>query len=88
LVEKKKEDKRRSSTHAKNFRMQLGGRKLIVETGKNTPSRPAGPACTLRRHGGAYLRDNRENRPRRGGFSALSVEFEEKLYAVGKIPAA
>ena len=70
----------------KSFEMQLGGRKLIVETGKYAEQ--AGGSCLVRCGDTAVLTCATVAKNARDGvdFLPLSVEFEEKLYAVGKIP--
>jgi polyribonucleotide nucleotidyltransferase len=70
----------------RTFEMQLGGRKLIVETGKYAEQ--AGGSCLVRCGDTAVLTCATIAKTAREGvdFLPLSVEFEEKLYAVGKIP--
>lgn len=70
----------------KNFEMQLGGRNLIVETGKYAEQ--AGGSCLVRCGDTAVLTCATVSKKARDGvdFLPLSVDFEEKLYAVGKIP--
>lgn len=70
----------------RTFEMQLGGRKLIVETGKYAEQ--AGGSCLVRCGDTAVLTCATIAKTARDGvdFLPLSVEFEEKLYAVGKIP--
>ena len=70
----------------KSFSMELAGRTLTVETGK---------VCA-QANGAAFMRygdttvlstATASEKPRDGiDFFPLSVEFEEKMYAVGKIP--
>ena len=70
----------------KSFSMELAGRTLTVETGK---------VCA-QANGAAFMKygdttvlstATASERPRDGiDFFPLSVEFEEKMYAVGKIP--
>ena len=70
----------------KSFSMELAGRTLTVEIGK---------VCA-QANGAAFMRygdttvlstATASEKPREGiDFFPLSVEFEEKLYAVGKIP--
>ncbi len=70
----------------KTFEMQLGGRTLVVETGKYAEQ--AGGSCLVRCGDTAVLTCATVAKTARAGvdFLPLSVEFEEKLYAVGKIP--
>ncbi len=70
----------------KTYETELAGRKLIIETGKM-----AGLAngSVLVRYGDTCVLVNvtASKEPREGiDFFPLSVDFEEKLYAVGKIP--
>ncbi len=70
----------------KTYEMELAGRKLVIETGKM-----AGLAngSVLVRYGDTCVLVNvtASKEPREGiDFFPLSVDFEEKLYAVGKIP--
>ena len=70
----------------KSFSMELAGRTLTVEIGK---------VCA-QANGAAFMRygdttvlstATASEKPREGiDFFPLSVEFEEKMYAVGKIP--
>ncbi|MEN6594530.1 MAG: polyribonucleotide nucleotidyltransferase [Clostridiaceae bacterium] len=68
------------------FQMQLGGRELIVETGKYAEQ--AGGSCLVRMGDTVVLVCATLAKTARDGvdFLPLSVEFQEKLYAVGKIP--
>ncbi|MBR0443752.1 MAG: polyribonucleotide nucleotidyltransferase [Clostridia bacterium] len=70
----------------RKFEMQIGGRTLIVETGKY--AQQAGGSCLVRCGGTAVLVCATVAKTAREGvdFLPLSVEFEEKLYSVGKIP--
>ena len=70
----------------KKYETELAGRKLVIETGKM-----AGLAngSVLVRYGDTCVLVNvtASKEPREGiDFFPLSVDFEEKLYAVGKIP--
>ena len=70
----------------KQFSMELAGRTLTVEIGK-----VAGQAngAALMRYGDTVVLSTAtaSEKPREGiDFFPLSVEFEEKMYAVGKIP--
>ncbi|HPY37608.1 MAG TPA: polyribonucleotide nucleotidyltransferase, partial [Clostridia bacterium] len=68
------------------FEMELGGRKLTVETGKYAEQ--ASGSCLVRCGDTAVLVCATVAKAEREGvdFLPLSVDFEEKLYAVGKIP--
>ncbi len=70
----------------KQFRYDLAGRDLIVTIGK--VAEQANGACLLQ-HGDTVVlvTATASKEPREGiDFFPLSVDFEEKLYAVGKIP--
>ena len=72
----------------KTYEMDLAGRKLVIETGKM-----AGLAngSVLVRYGDTcvLVTATASKEPREGiDFFPLSVDFEEKLYAVGKIPGS
>ena len=68
------------------FETMIGGRKLTVETGKYAEQ--AGGNCLVRCGGTAVMVNATVAKAPRDGvdFLPLSIEFEEKLYAVGKIP--
>jgi len=68
------------------FTMELGGRTLIIETGKY--AQQAAGSCIVRCGDTAVLVTAAASKtPREGAdFFPLSVEFEEKMYSVGKIP--
>jgi polyribonucleotide nucleotidyltransferase len=68
------------------FQMELGGRTLVVETGKYAEQ--AGGSCLVRMGDTAVLVCATVSKAPRDGvdFLPLSVEFQEKLYSVGKIP--
>lgn len=70
----------------KTFSMQLAGRTLTVETGKYAEQ--AGGAALIRCGDTAVLVCATVAKAPRDGvdFLPLSVEFEEKMYSVGKIP--
>ena len=70
----------------RNFQMQLGGKTLIVETGKYAEQ--AGGSCLVRIGDTAVLVCATIAKTARDGvdFLPLSVEYQEKLYSVGKIP--
>ena len=70
----------------KSYEMELAGRKLVIETGKL-----AGLAngSVMVKYGDTVVLVNvtAAKEPKEGiDFFPLSVDFEEKLYAVGKIP--
>ena len=70
----------------KQFSLELGGRTLTVEIGK-VAAQANGAA--LMRYGDTVVLSTAtaSEKPREGiDFFPLSVEFEEKMYAVGKIP--
>ncbi|MDR0840964.1 MAG: polyribonucleotide nucleotidyltransferase [Christensenellaceae bacterium] len=68
------------------FSMELAGRELSVETGKYAEQ--AGGSALLRSGGTAVLVCATVAKAPRAGvdFLPLSIEFEEKMYSVGKIP--
>ena len=67
------------------FETQFGGRTLTVETGKL--ARLAGGAVTVRYGDTLVLGTANRSDPRPGlDFFPLTVEFEERMYAAGKIP--
>ena len=68
------------------FEMDLAGRKLVVETGKYAGQ--AGGSCIVRCGETAVMVNaTASDTPRPGvDFFPLSVDFEEKMYSVGKIP--
>ncbi|MGI6151117.1 MAG: polyribonucleotide nucleotidyltransferase [Christensenellales bacterium] len=70
----------------KTFQMDLAGRTLVVETGKY--AQQAGGSCVVRCGDTAVLVCATASETPRPGidFFPLSVDFEEKLYSVGKIP--
>ena len=72
----------------RTFETEVGGRKLIVETGKY--AQQAGGSCVIR-CGETVVMVNAtmSAAPREGmDFFPLSVDYEEKMYAVGKIPGS
>lgn len=72
----------------KIFKTELAGRPLVVETGKL--AQLAGGACMVR-YGETVVMCTATGsaKPRDGiDFFPLSVDYEEKLYAVGKIPGS
>jgi polyribonucleotide nucleotidyltransferase len=70
---------------SQTFETQLGGRTLTIETGKL--ARLAGGAVTVR-YGDTYILGTANRSDPRPGldFFPLTVEFEERMYAAGKIP--
>lgn len=68
------------------FEMELGGRKLTVETGKY--AQQADGSCIVRCGDTAVMVNATAAKTPRGGvdFFPLSIEYEEKQYAAGKIP--
>ncbi len=72
----------------KTFETEVAGRKLVIETGKM--AQLANGACIVRygeREG--LCTATVAPKPREGvDFFPLSVDFEEKLYAVGRIPGS
>ncbi|MDD3413561.1 MAG: polyribonucleotide nucleotidyltransferase [Lachnospiraceae bacterium] len=70
----------------KSFTMELAGRTLIVDVGRVGKQ---ANGCVLMHYGDTTVlcTATASEKPREGiDFFPLSVEFEEKLYAVGKIP--
>ncbi|NLX92876.1 MAG: polyribonucleotide nucleotidyltransferase, partial [Clostridiales bacterium] len=72
----------------KTFETTIGGRPFVVETGKM--AQLAGGACLVRYGETEVLcTATMSAKPRDGvDFFPLSVDFEEKLYAVGRIPGS
>ena len=70
---------------SQTFETQIGGRTLTIETGKL--ARLAGGAVTVR-YGDTYILGTANRSDPRPGldFFPLTVEFEERMYAAGKIP--
>jgi DNA polymerase III epsilon subunit family exonuclease len=70
---------------SQTFETQIGGRTLTIETGKL--ARLAGGAVTVRYGDTLILGTANRSDPRPGlDFFPLTVEFEERMYAAGKIP--
>ena len=69
-----------------SFEMQLGGRKLVLETGKM--AKQASGAVLVRYGDTAVLVTATASAEPRAGidFFPLTVDYDEKLYSVGKIP--
>ena len=72
----------------KVFETEIAGRPFIVETGKM--AQLAGGSCMVRYGGTNVLcTATMSDKPREGvDFFPLSVDYEEKLYSVGKIPGS
>ncbi|WP_370822948.1 polyribonucleotide nucleotidyltransferase [Dialister invisus] len=70
----------------KSFRMELAGRPLIVETGKM--AKQASGAVLVRYGETVVLVTSTASKEARDGmdFFPLTVDYEEKMYAVGKMP--
>ena len=67
------------------FETQLGGRTLTIETGKL--ARLAGGSVTVRFGDTMVLGTANRSEPRPGlDFFPLTIDFEERMYAAGKIP--
>ena len=78
--------KRIMTSNFRQFETEVGGRKVIVETGKY--AQQANGSCIVR-CGDTVVMVNvtMSETPREGmDFFPLQVDFEEKMYAVGKIP--
>ena len=72
----------------KTYETELAGRKLVIETGKLAG---LSNGSVLVRYGDTVVMVNvtASKEPREGiDFFPLSVDFEEKLYSVGKIPGS
>ena len=72
----------------KCFETELAGRKLVVETGKMCGL--SNGSCLVRYGDTAVLVNvTASKEPREGiDFFPLSVDYEERLYSVGKIPGS
>ncbi len=72
----------------KTFTYELAGRKLVIETGKM--AQLAGGSCLVRYGETAVLANATMSAAPRDGidFLPLSVDYEERLYAAGKIPGS
>lgn len=70
----------------KEFRMNVGSREVVVETGKYTEQ--ANGSCVVRCGDTAVMVTVCMSKTARDGidFFPLQVDYEEKMYAVGKIP--
>ena len=74
--------------NVKTYETTLGGRPLIIETGKMAGL--ANGSCTVR-YGDTFVlvTATASSKPRAGiDFFPLSVDFEERMYAVGRIPGS
>ena len=71
----------------RKFETTFAGRPFVVETGKCAVC-PTAAHDPLRRDLRALQRHDERQAPRRVDFFPLSVEFEEKLYAAGRIPGS
>lgn len=72
----------------KTFTMELGGRTLSVDIGRVGKQ---ANGCAFMHYGDTTVLScaTASDKPRDGiDFFPLSVEYEEKMYAVGKIPGA
>jgi DNA polymerase III epsilon subunit family exonuclease len=70
---------------SQTFETQIGGRTLTIETGKL--ARLAGGSVTVRYGDTLVLGTANRSDPRPGlDFFPLTVDFEERMYAAGKIP--
>ena len=70
---------------SQTFETQIGGRTLTIETGKL--ARLAGGSVTVRYGDTMVLGTANRSDPRPGlDFFPLTVDFEERMYAAGKIP--
>jgi DNA polymerase III epsilon subunit family exonuclease len=70
---------------SQTFETQFGGQKLTIETGKL--ARLAGGSVTVRYGDTMVLGTANRSDPRPGlDFFPLTVDFEERMYAAGKIP--
>ena len=70
------------------FRTQVGSREIVVETGKYTEQ--ANGSCVVRCGETAVMVTVCMSKTPRDGidFFPLQVDYEEKMYAVGKIPGS
>ena len=72
----------------KVFETELAGRPLVIETGKMAQLANGECLVALWGHRG-HVAATASAKPRDGiDFFPLSVDFEEKLYSVGKIPGS
>ncbi len=80
------EEKQEETMQNKIYEMELAGRKMTVECGKY--AQQADGSCIIRCGDTALLVTATVSKSKREGidFFPLSVEFEERMYAVGKIP--
>ena len=85
---KNKEKKERMFDEFRKFETTLAGRPLVVETGKM--AQLAGGSVLIRYGETEVLcTATMSDKPREGvDFFPMSIDFEEKLYSVGKIPGS
>ena len=85
---KNKEKKERMFDQFRKFETTLAGRPLVVETGKM--AQLAGGSVLIRYGETEVLcTATMSDKPREGvDFFPMSIDFEEKLYSVGKIPGS
>jgi len=70
-----------------SYTAKVGGREIVIETG--TLARLAGGAVTVRSGDSVVLATACGSNPREGvDFFPLSVDYEERLYAAGRIPGS
>ncbi len=68
-----------------SFSIEFGGRQLVIETGRL--ARLAGGSVTVRYGDTVVLGTANRSEPRPGlDFFPLTIDFEERMYAAGKIP--
>ena len=74
--------------HEHAYETTLGGRKLVIETGKL--AQLSNGSCMVRYGDTAVLVNvTASPKPREGvDFFPMSVDFEERLYAVGRVPGS
>ena len=72
----------------RTFRTEVGGNEFIISTGKLAEQ--AGGAVTFRAGDSMLLATTTMSKSVREGldFFPLSVDYEEKMYAAGKIPGS
>ncbi len=77
--------KEKNMTEQKKYELDWGGRKLVIETGKYAPQ--ANGSCIVRYGDTEVMATATMGKTPREGvdFFPLSVEYEEKFYAAGKI---
>ncbi|NOZ05807.1 MAG: polyribonucleotide nucleotidyltransferase [Chloroflexi bacterium] len=77
-----------TQTKVRQYRTKIGDHEIIIETGKL--AQQAGGAVTVQSDDTIVLVTATMSREPRGGISffPLTVDFEERLYAAGKIPGS